>query len=136
MPLVIEPCSATCRAERLARAATSPDRPVVGPSGAAQGMRPDADSGEEMALDIAEQFLGFDVGDRALVDYAGRDGAGRDQVAQPRRGYRVDLVVEDRPEIRVDHGVLSYAAGLRTGWLGSTAATPDPRQPEHGPISS
>lgn len=50
VPLVSKPAAFACRAEGLARARAGPDRPVVGPSGAAQGVGPDADAGEEVDL--------------------------------------------------------------------------------------
>jgi len=42
-------------AERLAGAASGPDGPVVGPSGETEGVAPDADAGEEVALGVAAQ---------------------------------------------------------------------------------
>jgi hypothetical protein len=50
VPLVIKPAAFACRAERLAGTGASPDRSVVGPPRLSQGEAPDADSGEEMAL--------------------------------------------------------------------------------------
>jgi hypothetical protein len=50
VPLVIKPSSLACRAERLARTGTSPNRSVVTPSGRPEGMGPDANACEEMAL--------------------------------------------------------------------------------------
>jgi hypothetical protein len=38
VPLVIEPAAFACRAERLARAASGPDRAIVRPSGKTQGV--------------------------------------------------------------------------------------------------
>lgn len=52
MPLVSKPSSFTCRAERLAGARACPDLAVVTPAGAPQGVAPDSDAGEEMALPI------------------------------------------------------------------------------------
>jgi hypothetical protein len=50
VPLISKPAAFACRAERLARAGTGPDGPVVGPPGAPEGVGPDADTGEEVAL--------------------------------------------------------------------------------------
>ena len=50
VPLVIKPSSFACRAERLARTGTSPNRSVVAPSGRPEGMGPNANACEEMAL--------------------------------------------------------------------------------------
>ena len=44
-------------AEGLAGAASSPHRPVVGPSGKAEGVRPAADPGEEVALGEASEVI-------------------------------------------------------------------------------
>jgi hypothetical protein len=50
VPLVIKPAAFACRAERLARTGSCPERFVIGPSGASRGERPDTDPCEEMAL--------------------------------------------------------------------------------------
>jgi hypothetical protein len=56
VPPVIEPAALACRAERLAWAGTGPDRPFVGPPGAAEREAPDADAGEEVTLREASQI--------------------------------------------------------------------------------
>jgi pyridoxal biosynthesis lyase PdxS len=63
MPLVIKPAAFACRAERLAGTRTCPDWTVVGPSGSAQGVGPDADAGKEMALGETGEFVGSDIFD-------------------------------------------------------------------------
>ena len=73
MPLVIKPSALACRAERLARAGRGPDGTVVRPSGPAQREAPDADTGEEMALRIAEQLPRFDIFNTPLVYKTGGD---------------------------------------------------------------
>lgn len=78
MPLVSKPIAFACRAERLTRAAGSPDWPVVWPSGAAQGVAPDADAGEEMALSESFKVVGSYIFDAPFVYDAGRDVAGFD----------------------------------------------------------
>jgi hypothetical protein len=55
VPLVSKPCSFACRAERLTGTGASPDRAVVGPSGEAQGVGPDSDTGEEVDLGVSAQ---------------------------------------------------------------------------------
>ena len=55
MALVFDALALTCGAEGLAGAASGPDVPVVGPSGEAEGVAPDADTGEEVALGVAAQ---------------------------------------------------------------------------------
>ena len=53
--LVVKTFALTGGAEGLARATSGPDGPVVGPSGEAEGVAPDADTGEEVALSVAAQ---------------------------------------------------------------------------------
>jgi hypothetical protein len=48
--LVVESFAGTCDAESLAWAAARPRASAVSPSGPAQGKRPDANAGEEVAL--------------------------------------------------------------------------------------
>jgi hypothetical protein len=61
MPLIIKPAAFTCRAERLARATSCPDRLIVGPSGLSQGVTPDPDSGKEVALGVTNQLGRLDI---------------------------------------------------------------------------
>jgi hypothetical protein len=51
--LVFDALALTGGAERLAGTASGPDGPGVIPSGKAEGMGPDADTGEEVALGVA-----------------------------------------------------------------------------------
>jgi len=55
MPCIIDTGSFAGDRERLTRAGAGPDRPVVGPSGEAQGCTPSAKSGEEMGLREADK---------------------------------------------------------------------------------
>jgi len=57
VPLVVEPLALARRAERLAGAGAGPDRAVVGPSGEAEGVAPDADPCEEMALSESVEVI-------------------------------------------------------------------------------
>jgi hypothetical protein len=50
-------------AERLAGAASGPNRSIVWPSGEAQGSWPSSDAGEEMRLDEAFEVVWFDLFD-------------------------------------------------------------------------
>jgi len=52
VPLVIKPALFSGGAEGLAGARACPDGPVVGPSGETEGVGPDADAGEEVALGV------------------------------------------------------------------------------------
>jgi hypothetical protein len=56
VPLVSEPASFACRGERLAGTGAGPDRAAIGPTGSTERVRPDADAGEEMALDEPSEF--------------------------------------------------------------------------------
>jgi hypothetical protein len=93
VPLVSKPSSFACRAERLARTGTSPNRSIVWPAGAAKRERPDADTGKEMALGEVLQVGGVYILDAPCVDFAGRYVARGDQVAQPLGRVCVNLVV-------------------------------------------
>jgi hypothetical protein len=50
VPLVIKPAAFACRGERLAGAGAGPHGSVVGPPCLSQGVGPDTDTGEEVAL--------------------------------------------------------------------------------------
>ena len=93
VPLVSKPFSFACRAERLARTRSRPDRAIIGPSGFSEGVGPDTDPGEEVALSVSRKFIWPYIADIPFIDMARRDVAGRNQFAQPRRGEWIDLVV-------------------------------------------
>lgn len=93
VPLVSKPRSFACRAERLARAGSRPHGRVVWHAGAAQGIAPDPDACKEVALSVSHKVGWPYILDAPFVHVARRDVAGGDQVAQPCRGLRVDLVV-------------------------------------------
>jgi len=82
VPLVIKPSSFACRAERLARTRSCPDGVAVWHSGAAQGVAPDADSSEEVALTVSSKVIWCHVLDASGINVAGGDVAGGDEVAQ------------------------------------------------------
>jgi hypothetical protein len=46
-----------------------------------------------MALRVPSQVIGLHLGNAAGIDHAERDVAAGDQIAQPLRGKRIDLVV-------------------------------------------
>jgi hypothetical protein len=81
VPLVIKPSSRACRAERLARTGTGPNRSIIWPAGATKGVGPNADAGEEMALGVVLEIIGVDILDRAFVNIAWGDMACGNQVA-------------------------------------------------------
>ena len=93
VPLVIKPSSFACRAERLARTGTSPNRSLVCPSCGSKGMGPDANAGEKVALCEAAQVAGVYIFDASLINVSWRDMAGFDEVSQPLSGCWVDFVV-------------------------------------------
>ncbi len=96
MPLIIKPAAFTCRAERLARATSCPDRLIVGPSGLSQGVTPDPDPGKEVALGVPLEFVWCDIFNAPFVHESGRNVPSGYQVAQPLRRVGVDLVVVGR----------------------------------------
>lgn len=96
VPLVSKPRAFACRAERLARAGSGPDGPLVVPSGPAEGVGPDADPGEEVALVIGSKVIWCHILDAAFVHVAGGDVTLLDQFPQPGRSFGVELVVIDR----------------------------------------
>jgi hypothetical protein len=73
VPLVSKPFSFACRAERLAGATAGPNGSIIRPSGAAQGVAPDPNACEEVALGIPGKFRGFDIFDAPFVNKAGGD---------------------------------------------------------------
>jgi hypothetical protein len=76
VPLVSKPRLAACRGERLAWAASGPNRPVIRPTSKTQGVAPSADAGEKVALIIARKVSGGNVKDGTLVNVAGRNEIG------------------------------------------------------------
>jgi hypothetical protein len=93
MPLVSKPRSAACRAERLARAGAGPDGSVIGPTGVSQGVGPDADPCEEMALSVSKKLDWYNIADIPLIHVSGSDQVSPDQFPEPCGGTRVVLVV-------------------------------------------
>jgi hypothetical protein len=61
MPFVVERLAFTGRAEWLARATSGPDFAVVWPSGEAQGIVPDSDAGEPVALGVSSDVVGPNI---------------------------------------------------------------------------
>jgi hypothetical protein len=81
------------RAEWLAGARACPNRSVLWPSGEPQGKRPSADAGEKVAMPVAAQIVGAHVGNGSLVNVAGGQVSGRNEVAQPLGRELVPFVV-------------------------------------------
>src|SRR5215471_10154435 len=80
-------------AEGLAWATSCPNRSVVGPPCESQGIRPSADSRKKVALPKPGKVSCMNIGDAALVDVAGRDLSGGDEVSEPSCGMGIILVV-------------------------------------------
>jgi hypothetical protein len=80
MPLVSKPSSVACRAERLARAGTRPNRSIIWPAGGTKRVGPDTDAGKEMALGKSKQVVGSHIENAPSVDNARRNVAGFDEV--------------------------------------------------------
>jgi hypothetical protein len=78
VPCVLKRSSKACRAERLARTGTRPNRSIIGPSGATQSEGPDPDAGEEVALRKVAQLARVDIFNAPFVNDAGRDMPGLD----------------------------------------------------------
>jgi hypothetical protein len=79
-------------AERLARAGSGPDGPVIGPARHAKGQWPAADPRKEMTLHVPPEIVRLYVRDAALVHMTGRQVPRRDQVAEPLRGIWIVFV--------------------------------------------
>jgi len=96
VPLVNKPSAFACRAERLARTGTGPNRSVVAPSGLSEGVAPHANACEKVALGETSKVAGVNIFYSPFIHNAGRDVPGVNQVAQPLGGRRVNLVVIGR----------------------------------------
>jgi hypothetical protein len=59
--------------ERLTRAGSGDNGPVIWPSGAAEGERPSADSSKEMMLSESLQVVNSDILNISLIYFAGRN---------------------------------------------------------------
>jgi hypothetical protein len=79
--------------ERLAGATSCPNRSIIGPAGKPEGDWPSADAGEEVGLGVTAEVVGTDIDDAALVNVSAGDVSGADEVAEPLRCIRINLVV-------------------------------------------
>jgi len=100
MPGVIKSSLATCEGEGLAWAASSPELAVIWPSRKTGGEAPSTDAGEEVALSKSMKVIWLDIDNAPLVNFARRDVAGGDQVAQPLRRVGVKLVIVGACHVR------------------------------------
>lgn len=79
--------------EWLAWTAPCPNASIVCPSGVTEGIGPHSDAGEEMALLVSGEVCGLNDFNGAVIDYPVRDQPALDELAQPRHGEWLDLVV-------------------------------------------
>jgi hypothetical protein len=68
VPFVLLGESFACAAERLTGTASCPNRTVSRPSSKLKSEGPSGDPGEEVALGVSFEFMGFDFGDAAGVN--------------------------------------------------------------------
>ena len=87
MPLVSKPSAFACRAERLARAGSGPERAIVGNACEAQGVAPHADAGEEVALGVSHKVIWDDILDASFIHVSRRDVALADELSEPCRAF-------------------------------------------------
>ena len=93
VPLVIKPSAFACRAERLARTGTCPNRSIIWPACEPKGVGPDSNTCKEMALCVSVKVARSNIFNTPVVNIARRDVACGDQVAQPLGCIFVEFVV-------------------------------------------
>jgi len=98
VPLVGVALSFSSARKRLTGTGAGPDSAGVSESCPAQGKRPSANSGEEMALAVSFEFIGFDLRYASAINIAGGYLAFGDQFAQPRASLLVYVVVKVHSE--------------------------------------
>jgi hypothetical protein len=91
--LVLDAPALSGCAEGLAWAACGPDWPGIRPAGEAQGVAPDPDPGKEVALGEPGKVARLDIYDAPFVDLPVGNEPDGDQVPQPLRRERVDLII-------------------------------------------
>jgi hypothetical protein len=81
VPLISSSSAFACRAERLARATSCPDRSSISPSGKTKRVGPDANAGEEVALGVLGDFVRRDVFNAAFINVTWSDVPVTDQLS-------------------------------------------------------
>jgi hypothetical protein len=81
VPLISKPFSFACLAERLAGTTAGPHGSIVGPTGAAQGITPNTEAGEEMALGKPGKVSWYDILNAPCIHFSGRNMPGLDKLA-------------------------------------------------------
>lgn len=93
MPLVIHPNSFACCAERLAGATSRPKSSVIRDARATEGVTPNTNASEEMALSKSSEVISAKIRDASSIDDARSDRTKSDEVFEPVCCIFVDLVV-------------------------------------------
>lgn len=96
VPWIVLAKSFTGDGERLARAASRPQRRVVWPSGHSRGDGPETAAGEEVTLRKTRKVFWIDVNDGPPVDDAVSDNVILDETFEDMSGDRIVFVVVDR----------------------------------------
>lgn len=100
-------------AEGLAGTTACPNKSVVRPPGKPEGVGPSADSGEEVGLRVSSDVIGLYLPYVPFIYVPRGDLPVGDELAEPRGGERIELVVIDRhsqhpavpPAVRVQGSV-------------------------------
>lgn len=116
MAVVVKAAPLPARTERLTRATPCPYGSVVCPSGSTQSVGPAADACEEMALLVATEVVGLDPFNAALIHIPRCNQPRRNQIAQPLRRMRVNLVVVGRHDATC--APTARAACAKARWKG------------------
>jgi hypothetical protein len=113
-----------CDRNWLAWARAGPDGAIVGPAGEAEGVAPEADPGEEVALGVASEIAGTDIDNASLVNVACGNKSSCGQIAEPPRAEPVVLIVirahSTNRECRIMYDVPPSSARCRGGRMKQT----------------
>lgn len=100
VPLVSKPSSLACLGERLARTGTGPNRSIIWPACSAQGIGPNTNTGEEVALGVGLEVVGVNIFNAPFINITRCNVARSDEVAQPLGCIRLYLVVVGSHEVK------------------------------------
>jgi len=105
MSSVIGTASFTGGGEGLTGAGAGPNRSIITPSCASEGVAPDPDSGEEMALGVTPKIRRLNIDNGSFIHIPWGDMPLLDEFPQPRGGFRVNLVVERLAQCTVSDSI-------------------------------